>query len=174
MQFSIIAACDAQRGIGKQGTIPWVLKPDMEHFRAVTVGDTSTGKQNAVIMGKTTWLSLPEKFRPLPNRLNIVLSFDPLELPDGVHLAASFDEALQIASQDSATNEIFTIGGGSVYAQTIQDPRCQTVYLTEIDHDFQCDTFFPSIPDGFVRSVEHEDRTSEGITYRFVRYYRAA
>lgn len=174
MRFSIIAACDAKHGIGKQGTIPWNLKPDMEHFRSVTVGHSPSGKQNAVIMGKTTWLSLPEKFRPLPNRLNIVLSFDPLELPDGVRLAATLDEALHIASQDQAVNEIFVIGGGSVYAQTIQDPRCQTVYLTEVDHDYECDTFFPTIPGGFVRSVGHEDVTPEGITYRFVRYDRAA
>lgn len=171
MPFSIIAAIDLKRGLGQAGTIPWTLKADMKHFRDITVGENPSVKPNAVIMGRTTWLSLPERFRPLPDRLNIVLSDQPIDLPTGVFMAANFDEALRLAAQHT-TGEVFVIGGGSVYRQTITHPDCLTVYLTELDKDFGCDTFFPDLPAGFHVTQSSEPLTEKDIQFQFKVYQR--
>lgn len=142
MEFSVIAAIDKNRGLGKNGRIPWHLKADLEHFKAVTTG-SSDSRPNAVIMGRTTWESLPAKFKPLPQRLNVVLSKrqDQVLAPD-VLLARSLDEALALAEQRNVART-FVIGGGSVYAQAVLHPDCRTIYLTEVEQAFGCDTFFP-------------------------------
>ncbi len=169
MMFSIIAAVDKNRGIGQGGKLPWNLKGDMQHFKEVTLGQ---GKPNAVIMGRTTWDSIPGRFRPLEGRINVVLSRQGLELPQGVLGARSLDEALAQAEGQGA-GEVFVIGGASVYAEAITHPACQSIYLTEIDGAFLCDAFFPAVPaDVFERTEISEPRTEGSIVYRFVTYSR--
>jgi dihydrofolate reductase len=75
--FSIIVAATQSRGIGYNGSLPWRISGDMAYFKKVTTETMDKSKRNSVIMGKKTWLSIPEKFRPLSNRLNIVISSDP-------------------------------------------------------------------------------------------------
>lgn len=171
MTFSIIAALDTNRGIGIGNKLPWNLKGDLEHFRDVTVGDFERGRVNTVIMGRTTWESLPAKFKPLPKRLNVVLTRDPAGFSPvpNVLAAKSLDEALQLAEQ-YGSGDIFVIGGASVYAQAIQHPACGKFYLTEIKREFQCDTFFPEVPASFrevSRSAIHDE---DGVQYQFVTY----
>lgn len=172
MQFSIIAAIDAKRGLGKAGKLAWDLRADMQHFKAVTVA-ASGAKQNAVIMGRTTWESLPERFRPLPQRLNVVLSRNQaMALPEGVLLANSLDEALQTL-EHKEVGEVFVIGGASVYAEAVKHPQCKTVYLTEIEHTYDCDTFFPELPTKEWQQVAKSEPAEEGgIHFRFVTYQR--
>lgn len=165
MVFSIISAIDNKRGIGKAGVLPWRLRGDMEHFKQITVGKGNNG----VIMGRTTWLSLPAKFRPLPERINVVLSANDLQLPVGVLRAQSIDEAISLLEGKSAT-EIFVIGGGQVYTQGIAHQQCDKLYLTEIQNEFDCDTFFPEIPENFIKVSESELMTEADIFYRFVVY----
>lgn len=176
MDFSVIAAVDKNRGIGKGGKLPWALKGDMAHFKAVTMHEAVPGRPNAVVMGRTTWDSLPTRFRPLPGRQNTVLSrqqLSGLKLPPGVQQAASLDEALQVLAQASV-GEIFVIGGGSVYAEAVKHPQCTTVYLTEIDSTFACDTFFPPLPSGFVDVERSAPENEGGLSYKFVTYRRHA
>ncbi|MBI5465897.1 MAG: dihydrofolate reductase [Candidatus Kerfeldbacteria bacterium] len=169
MEFSIIAAQDRNRGIGKAGKLPWAFRGDMEHFKAITTREVAPGTRNAVIMGSTTWNSLPEKHRPLSDRLNVVLSFTPLDLPPGVLSATSLEDAFsQLALQ--SVGEVFIIGGASVYAQAIKHPACRKLYLTEIDAVFDCDTFFPDLPAGFVKVSQAEPVTERGISYRYAEY----
>jgi dihydrofolate reductase/thymidylate synthase len=167
MGFSVIAALDRNRGIGSGGKLPWNLKGDMKHFKEVTLG--SSGGQNVVIMGRTTWDSIPARFRPLEGRINVVLSRSSLELPEGVRQVSSFDEAL-VHTQGS--EQIFVIGGASVYAQAVLHPECQTLYLTEIDGEFSCDTFFPEVPTNFAKSEVSEPMNEGGVIYRFVTYQK--
>lgn len=169
MQFSIIAAVDKNRGVGKGGKLPWRLRGDMDHFKTVTSSQNHAGSPNAVIMGRTTWLSLPERFRPLPERLNAVLSHEPLSLPAGVFGFQSLDQAFRELSGQKV-GEIFVIGGASVYAQAIKHPACSKIYLTEIDQAFECDTFFPDLPASFRRVSSSEPVAEGGMTYRFVTY----
>ncbi|MBU1039386.1 dihydrofolate reductase [Patescibacteria group bacterium] len=174
MEFSIIAAVDKNNGLGKAGTLVWRLKGDLEHFKAITTRSVALGKQNAVIMGSVTWLSLPEQFRPLPDRLNVVLNHhQDFILPAGVILATSFDEALeQLVARDDI-GEIFVIGGASVYAMAIKQPACTRIYLTRIDKEFDCDVFFPSVDESvFVEAVVSPEQKEKDISYRFFEYVK--
>ena len=145
----------------------WRLPADLKWFRALTVG---LGGQS-VIMGRKTWDSIPAKFRPLPERHNLVLSRSArLELPEGVAHAQSLEVALQLANGRGAA--IFVIGGGTLYAEAIQHPCCRRIYLTEVDGDFGCDTFLPLFAADWQRCAELGGGEYEGIGYRFLQYDR--
>jgi dihydrofolate reductase/thymidylate synthase len=155
----VVAAASSSFGIGKNGDIPWNLPPDLAHFKALTTsssGDdnTSSTARNAVIMGRRTWESIPKKFRPLQNRINVVLSRNlelraELLIPDEVLTASSLDEAIEMLTSSTMTEQvgqIFVIGGSSLYEETLRSTYCRKVYLTLIDKDFDdCDTFFPRL-----------------------------
>ena len=157
MNFSIISALDQNRGIGKSHGLPWPLSADLKHFSETTKGGT-------VIMGRKTWDSLPEKYRPLPGRLNIVVSRGDLALPEGTLLAHSLDEALTLADPARKT---FVIGGATLYAEAIQHPVCNELILTEIEGTFDCDAFFPEIPSRFHRT-EANAAEEDGLKFEFV------
>lgn len=100
----IVAATAGSLGIGRHGKLPWHLPLDMEHFKQLTSMTTRANRMNAVIMGRKTWQSIPEKFRPLKNRLNVVLSRNPavreqLNIPASVCVAGSLQEALEMLSK---------------------------------------------------------------------------
>ena len=152
--FSIIVAMDAARGIGKDNRIPWRLSRDMQHFKEITTAVYSPGLSNVVIMGRNTWESLPERFRPLPGRVNAVLTTkaDYL-LPAGVMRFGSFEEAINLfCDQKKSFGEVFVIGGAAVYAEAIKHKRCFKIYQTSIDAYFECDAFFLETPDLFKES----------------------
>lgn len=162
-KFSIISAIDLARGIGIHNQLPWQLKADLKHFSALTIGN----KNNAVIMGLNTWKSLPEKYRPLPDRLNVVLSKEPVyDLPENVLNFQSLDDALKTL-EEKKVDEIFIIGGGMLYASTITHPNCNKLYLTEILKTFDCDTFFPEIPTVFKKTQVSDNQEENGIPFRF-------
>ena len=98
---------------------------------------------NAVIMGRKTWESLPIRFKPLPNRINVVLSRRAsLVFPDNVLTAGNLDGALQILEKNNVPHT-FVIGGGEVFKEAIHHGKCQRIYLTEIFSTWECDSFFP-------------------------------
>lgn len=168
MNFSIIAAVDQKMGIGINNHLPWDIKADLKHFSDISIGN----KKNACIMGLNTWKSLPEKFRPLRDRLNVVLSQNKeFDLPAGVLNFQSFDEALNVLFKIDL-GEIFIIGGAMLYATAIAHPACQKIYLTEIEEIFNCDTFFPAIPPDFKKIEESALQEENGIKFRFVVYER--
>lgn len=151
--FNIIAACTRRsRGIGLKGKLPWKIPKDLAHFQKITTETRNPKLQNAVIMGRKTWESLPQKFRPLPNRYNLVMSkthtsginynWDSIKV-------RNFEHALDWCYNAKGVESVFVIGGSQIYNNTIQDKRCQKIYLTEVDREYECDTFFPQIPDNF-------------------------
>lgn len=162
--FAIIVAIDEMGGIGRDGQLPWRLPGELRHFREVTVGQGN----NAVIMGETTWLSLPDKFRPLPDRQNIILSNQGSSYP-GATTVASFPEAF---SQATTAENIYVIGGASIYRQAIVLSDCQELFITRVQGEHQCDVFFPTIPSNFHLVEKSEPRTEENETYWFERYRR--
>lgn len=162
--FALVVAMDESRGIGKDGDLAWRLPEDLKWFRAVTVGD----RGQSVIMGRVTWESIPERFRPLPNRENWVLSRrSELALPAGVCAASSLEAALA-----GCRGPRFVIGGGTIYAEALQHPDCRRIYLTEVAGDFGCDTFLAPFGPDWKRSAELGEGEHEGIGYRFVQYDR--
>lgn len=134
-RFNIIVAIDGKNGIGKNGSIPWRNKEDFEHFRKTTIGNGN----NAVIMGRKTYESLPSNFRPLPNRRNFVLSSQPIS---GVDTYTSLGSILKECSQ---FNQVFIIGGQRLYEEAIKYYLylCDDIYISHIQGDFNCDVFFP-------------------------------
>ena len=120
--FQIIVAATKELGIGLNGTLPWKLPADMAFFKELTTATESTKKVNAVIMGRKTWESLPAKFRPLPRRLNVVLTKEylssPEYCPDNVQKCSSLDAALDSLSDpgvSSQIEQIFVIGGAQIF-----------------------------------------------------------
>lgn len=147
-RFSVIAAMTkSSRGIGAKNGLPWHYKEDMDFFSNITIGFGN----NAVIMGKNTWDSLPKKFRPLPNRQNYVVSKNLFgKIPNCFE---QLDEALEMCKLKNQTP--FVIGGQQLYESAVRHNNCETVYLTEIDDTkrneghYECDTFFPPLPRRF-------------------------
>jgi dihydrofolate reductase/thymidylate synthase len=165
MNFDIVVATDIDRGIGKGGKMAWRLKAEQQYFRDLTVKTNSPDKQNAVIMGRITWESLPSKLRPLPGRLNVVITRNnDYQLPDDVIKVASLDMALE---KLSALNieKCFLIGGGQIYKEGLEHKNCHKLYLTEIKNSFDCDIFFPAYDQSFQLESESLPQKENEIAY---------
>lgn len=145
MGISIIMAMTRDRVIGEGGMIPWHIADDMRLFKAITTGGT-------VIMGKTTWLSLPEQFRPLPGRANIIVS-TTLADQTGAKVCRSVDDAVREAKKNS--NEIYCMGGGKLYASML--PMADMIYLSLVKRDYDGDTYFPEIDLSKWKEVDSKD-----------------
>lgn len=130
MLISLIAAVAKNNVIGNKGKLPWHLPADLAHFKKLTTG-------HPVIMGKNTFLSLG---KPLPGRTNIILAEQGYEA-NGCIIVHSLQDAVAAAAQMPGSDEIFFIGGASVYAQIL--PRADRLYLTQIDAEFPGDALFP-------------------------------
>lgn len=128
--ITMIVAIDAAGGIGSQNSLPWKLAEDMAFFKRTTTGHT-------VLMGRKTFESIG---RPLPNRINIVISRDPTWQHEGVLCANSIENGIALAAPDA---QVFIIGGAQIYAAS--QPLAQAMLVTEIDKTFGCDAFFPPI-----------------------------
>jgi len=171
-EFSIIVAMDQGRGIGKDGGLPWHLSSDLKHFKEVTVG-FDDNKKNVVVMGRRTWESLPERFRPLPGRLNVVLSRqNTLALPEGCLAFSSMESALNFLDARADIARVFVIGGAHIYEQALKFPQCRTLYVTEINDMFDCDVFFPEIPDDFQKCSQSDCFSENGRSFCFVTYQK--
>jgi dihydrofolate reductase len=154
--IGLVWAQSAGGVIGRDGTLPWRLPEDMEHFRTLTAGAT-------VLMGRRTWESLPPRFRPLPGRRNIVLSHTP---QDGVETFPDLRQALAAASGD-----VWVIGGAAVYEAAL--PFADRIVVTEIRERFDGDTHAPDVgraPD----SVGEWRESSTGLHHRLLTWTRPA
>ncbi|GHU05623.1 dihydrofolate reductase [Betaproteobacteria bacterium] len=161
MMLSLIAALARNRVIGQDNQLLWHLPGDMRHFREMTRG-------KPVIMGRKTWESLPEKFRPLPGRLNVVVSRNSDYSAPGAMLADSLVSAIEKAGSD---NELFVIGGAELYRQAL--PLAGRLYLTEIAAEFSGDAYFPEVrPDEWGEVSRSQPEEEAGLVYAFVVYQR--
>jgi len=147
--ISIIVAVSEDWGIGKENELLWHISEDLKRFKKLTYGNT-------VIMGKKTWESLP--LRPLPGRKNVVLTDDPTEIIDYSITAYSIEDAL---SKCNSEEEIFVIGGGSVYRQfmTVAD----RLYITHVHRKAPADVYFPEIDPSVWKIVDKEDYTGNEV-----------
>lgn len=162
--FSIIVAMSKSGGIGVNGKLPWRLKTDMEYFKTVTIGPqpATDGRVNAVIMGRKTWESIPERFRPLSGRENYVLSktLDHAAMPEGAHVCSSLDAALEECTLNDKIRDIFVIGGQQVYENAIWMNQFAYLYLTIVDvHDGVYDAHF-QYPSDRLRIMSSEEIVS--------------
>lgn len=130
---TLIAAMTKNRAIGANGTLPWKqVKTDLDHFRSVTRG-------KPVIMGRKTYESLPDGRRPLPGRLNVVLSRDASYVAPGSTVVSTMEEAIHIAEQNNP--DVYVIGGEGVFRDSLS--LADAIYLTEVDAEIEGNAFFP-------------------------------
>ncbi|MES2838495.1 MAG: dihydrofolate reductase [Bacteroidota bacterium] len=133
--ISIIVAVAKNNVIGKDNQLIWHLPADMKFFKEKTSGHT-------IITGRKNYESIPEKFRPLPNRVNIVITRQNDYNAPGAIVVNSLEQAIEKAKQNN-DNEIFIIGGAQIYAQSLD--LVDKMYVTKIDHEFEGDAFFSEI-----------------------------
>jgi|AntRauTorckE6833_2_1112554.scaffolds.fasta_scaffold94935_2 dihydrofolate reductase len=158
----LIAALQKDRGVGLNNELLYSIQEDMKHFTALTKGHT-------VIMGRKTWESIPQKYRPLPGRNNIVVTRNTEFTAPGATVVHRFYEALQCATEDA---KIFVIGGGEIYNQALS--YADTLELTIIDGDKKADAFFPEYTKYFSEEGRSEVFTDEKsqYSYQFVTYIK--
>lgn len=152
----------------------------MKHFSRTTKKISDTSKKNVVIMGRKTYFGVPESKRPLPERINVVLTTKPdeYEFPSSVVVAKSLDEALekiQSPELDSQIENVWIVGGYTVYKEAMESPLCHRIYLTRIMAEFECDAFFPSLTDNFKRvpndlDIPEDIQEENGIKYQYQIY----
>jgi len=140
MNYHIIVSCTQDGGISKDGKIPWDLKEDMRFFRKTTIGNGN----NAVIMGRKTYFSIPENHRPLKNRLNIVLTSNVEKYRDecfhNLIFVNSYDNVFEhIMNYHITIKNVFNIGGKTLYEMGFHDSRLTGIYLTKILDHYQTD-----------------------------------
>jgi len=159
-----LVAHDCENGIGLNNDIPWKYPEDLRRFSIITKGAV-------VIMGRKTYQSIPKKYRPLPNRVNIVISNSPRPtyVPKEVAWVGSIDAANAVAIATNSSN-IYVIGGASIYKQYLQQKLITNIFVSEISKDYNCDTFFPTTT-GFelIATVTSENHPFE-LTYKTYQY----
>lgn len=161
MKVSLVAAVARGGVIGRDNTIPWRLPEDVAHFRSLTMG-------HPVVMGRRTWESIPERFRPLPGRRNIVVTRNSDWRAEGAERAASLEGALRLAGD---AEHVSVIGGAELYAAAL--PHADALELTEIGLDVEGDTVFPPWDhDAFEEVARTPHLTRDGTTFAFVTYVR--
>ena len=154
MTFSLIVACDEKMGIGKDNKIPWFIPGELG-WVAKKTKEAPVGKKNALIMGKNTWLSLPESKRPLVDRINIVISSKINIEDDSVLVFKTFDEAVQYVKLNSdAIEKAFFFGGTSIYEAALASDCLSELLIARVPNDHGADVFFPKIPENFNKSEE--------------------
>lgn len=159
--LSLVAAMGRDRVIGIGNRLPWRLPADLKHFRSLTMG-------KPVMMGRKTFESIG---KPLAGRTNIVVTQDRRFHPDGVRVAHSVEEALALTRGE---REVMVIGGASFYGQML--PRARRLYLTEIDHAFEGDAFFPALDPAQWQETSREEHAADEMNpypYRFITLQRS-
>lgn len=161
-KIRIIVAYSENRVIGKDGKIPWHLPEDMQHFKETT-------GNGPVIMGRKTYESIPEKFRPLPGRLNVILSrSDPSNMlwynPNVPMRVGSLQHAIDVAIQAEQGKDIWIIGGGQVYNEALE--IADEVIASEVKGEFEGDTFFPELTGWTGETIKEFDK------FKVVRYVK--
>lgn len=160
MSVHLIYARAANGVIGKDGAMPWHLPEDLAHFKRLTLG-------HPVVMGRKTWDSLPERFRPLPGRTNIVITRQPDWQHHGVQRASSLAKALQLC----ATSEtVWVIGGAQIYAQAL--PLADRIEVTEIAQAFEGDAHAPLLGPEWTEAAREAHTSTSGLPFSFVSYVR--
>lgn len=162
MIISLIVVADEMNGIGKDNALLCHLPADLRYFKQITTG-------HHIVMGRKTFESVG---KPLPNRINVVISGNKDLKCEGCVVVESLQEAIQLA-QNSGEVELFITGGGSIYRQAI--PLANSIYLTRMHTKFDADTFFPQLDNAewqLSKSEFHEKDEKNPVDYSFEVYQR--
>lgn len=167
MKTSLIVAMDRQRGIGKNNDLLWHLPADMKFFRETTSG-------HIVVMGRKNFESIPEKFRPLPNRENVVLTRNKDFKADDVKVFHSMEECL-MHYQNETERKVFIIGGGEIYRKAMDLGVIGEMFISHVDETFESDTFFPEFDESkwtAEKVLQQEKDEKNKYAFAVMRYER--
>jgi dihydrofolate reductase len=156
MKLHVILARARNGVIGRDNQLPWHLPEDLAHFKQQTLGAP-------VIMGRKTWDSLPPRFRPLPGRLNVVVTRQADWQAEGALVAHSIDQAMALCTEHPTA---WVIGGAELYAQAL--PKAHTAVITEIDADFAGDAFAPQFGPDWQEQSRQNLVSAQGLPYAFI------
>jgi len=162
MKVSLIVAVSENGVIGKNNDLIWHLPKDIRLFKETTMG-------HHVIMGRKNFESIPHKYRPLPNRTNVVITRQTDYAAEGCVVVNSVEEALEVAKNNN-DNEAFIIGGGQIYKLALEAKMIDKIYLTKVHHSFEGDTFLPELSSNWeeVSKVEHKADEKHSYDYDFI------
>ena len=174
-----VVAITPSFGIGFGGVVPWVavgvsIPGDMRYFKEKTTATSMKGKkQNAVVMGRRTWEGIPPRFRPLKERLNVVLSKNEQyaqSLPAGVLYAGSFLQAIDLIQSYEDIEKIVVIGGAMLFEESLFSPNFEALYVTQIEQEFNCDTYLTEKTIKYLQNVVPNSSSDliveNGVPYR--------
>ncbi|AWF82939.1 dihydrofolate reductase [Microbulbifer sp. A4B17] len=158
VSIALIAAVARNGAIGKDNELPWRISGDLQFFKRTTMG-------KPVVMGRKTFESIG---RPLPGRVNIVITRNTDWVAEGVEVVQSLEKALSLAQNcacDSGASEVMIIGGAQIYRQAL--PLASRLYITEVDAKVDGDAFFPDIDDSWVESLRECYPASDKNEYNY-------
>lgn len=165
MKVQLIVAMDNERGIGKNNDLMWHLPADMKFFKETTVG-------HIVVMGRKNFDSIPERFRPLVDRENVVLTRNTDYLAENCQVFHSLEACLK-AYENESDRIVFIIGGGQIYEQALALNCIDELYITHVDHVYGADTFFPEIDENNWDSsvvFSHEADEKNAVAFQVKHY----
>ena len=165
MKCALIVAMGKHREIGKDNDLLWRLPRDMQFFKETTQGHT-------VVMGRKNWESIPDKFRPLPNRKNIVISRNADYNPEGAILITDLKELDQHLEADK---KCFIIGGAQIYQLALEQDLIDEMYITHVHENFDADTYFPFVNwEGWIEEdlLEYEKDDKNPHSFTVTKYTR--
>jgi len=159
MKVSLIVAVAKNGVIGKDNDLIWHLPKDIRFFKEITMG-------HHVIMGRRNFESIPHKYRPLPNRTNIIITRQSEYKAEECIVVNSVETALEIA-KNNGDIEPFIIGGGQIYRIALEKNLVDKIYLTKVNHSFEGDTFFPELSSDWKETNKTENKADEKHKYNY-------
>jgi dihydrofolate reductase len=159
--ISIVASIDEKRGVGKNGDLLFKFPQDTKRAKDLTMG-------HPVIMGRRTYDSIPEKFRPLPGRTNIVVTRNKQQEIRGAIVVGSLEEAIEKAKENPGAEEIIVFGGGQIWKEAFEKDLVDVLHLTLVKGDYGADTFFPEYESKFTKVLSKEEGASGSFEYTFL------
>ena len=159
MKVSLIVAVSENGVIGKDNDLIWHLPNDIRFFKETTMG-------HHVIMGRKNFESIPHKYRPLPNRINVIITRQSDYKAEGCLVVNSVEAALEIA-KNNGENESFIIGGGQIYKLALEANLIDKIYLTKVHHSFDGDTFFSELNSDWKEINKIENKADEKHSYDY-------
>jgi dihydrofolate reductase len=161
---SLIVAVSENKVIGKDNDLAWVLPLDLKYFKDTT-------KDHFVIMGRKNFESIPEKYRPLPNRTNVIVTRNKDYKSNNCIVVNSIEKALELA-KESNDQEPFVIGGGQIYKYAIENNLVDKIYLTRVHAKIEGDTFFEDLNDDWelLSSTPHKADHRHAFDFTFLVY----
>jgi len=167
MKFNMILAVDDKNWLWKNNDLAWRISEDLKYFKK----KTTSWDENVVIMWRKTWESIPEKYRPLPNRVNCVLTRGiwKYKNTDSIKYFNDFDKCLDSFKNNES---VFLMWWATLYNKYLSHENLNEVYLTKVKWDFDCDVFFDGVPDDFELISDSGELEENNMKYNFLIYKR--